>query len=348
MQEQKLHLGTPFLNDVIVVDGMWGSGKSLLSSIVGSLERVEKKRIDHIFEYLLIGVSLGHVTAEFTRKMIRLYADLDQYNNLIGREVNLRVNDDSGFRNTPRSFRYVLRLFGAEGDQVVDHINQENLALLLLTHHVTGISGPLYESLKSRLFLIEVIRHPLQLVNYWRTYFGSFERSREFTLCIDSESSRIPWFAASWCDEFNEMSSLDKAIRSICRMHEISLMESNKVSQSDHPVNKEKRLVMPFEFMVTNTSKAIDQLADFLGRNPTSATMRAMRRQDLPRTLSSRGKAINSMNWLPNPKLSYRDQLDVVMQMISRDASKESVQLIKECTHQYETRLNDLGMALPT
>ena len=148
-----LQKGKSFSHDVIIVDGLWGSGKSILSSLIGSLDGVEKKRIDHIFEYIAVGASLGKVSADFAKVLINIYTDLDQYNNLVGREVNLRFNDDSGFRNTPGSSRYLKRLIGAEGDSVVNAINNQNLALLLVTHHLTGVSGPLFESLKGRLHL---------------------------------------------------------------------------------------------------------------------------------------------------------------------------------------------------
>jgi hypothetical protein len=342
-----LHSGSSFKNDVIIVDGMWGTGKSLLSSIIGSMDRVEKKRIDHVFEYVSIGEMLGHVSSEYSRLLVRIFADLDQYNNLIGREVNLRVNDDSGYRNTPRSIRYVSRLFGGEGDKIVDKINTKNIALLLLTHHLTGNTSPVFDALGTRLYFIEVIRHPLQLVNYWATYFANFERSREFTLCIDFEGFRVPWFASSWRDEYIDMKPIDKAVRCIYELQKLSLSNS-AISANSHIHNTQNRhLVVAFEHVLANTDQVVQQLSTFLKRDKTGATKRSLKKQNVPRELSERGKAVNPMNWLPNPKLTYQEQLNEISSNLRLDASTESVSLMEKSTAQYEERLERMLNALP-
>jgi hypothetical protein len=342
-----LHSGLSFQNDVIIIDGMWGSGKSLLSSIVGSLDRVEKKRIDHVFEYVSIGEALGHTSPEFSRLMVKIYADLDQYNNLIGREVNLRVNDDSGYRNTPRSSRYLFRLFGGEGDNVVEKINSKNIALLLLTHHLSGNSEPVFDALRSRLYFIEVIRHPLQLVNYWTTYFTNFERSREFTLCIDFEGFRVPWFAADWREEYIYMTPIDKAVRCIYELQELSFLNPTDSLNRQFHSAQNRHLVVAFEHVLANTEQVVQQISTFLHRDRTRATSRSLKKQDVPRELSGRGKAVNPMNWLPNPKLTYQDQLSEIKMQLRNNASIRSVVLMEKSTTQYEIRLEKILNALP-
>jgi len=341
-----LQKGKSFSHDVIIVDGLWGSGKSILSSLIGSLDGVEKKRIDHIFEYIAVGASLGKVSADFAKVLINIYTDLDQYNNLVGREVNLRFNDDSGFRNTPGSSRYLKRLIGGEGDSVVDVINDQNLALLLVTHHVTGVSGPLFESLKGRLHLIEVIRHPLQLVNYWTTYLENFERSREFTLGTQVASSRVPWFALKWIDEFIAMRPIDRAIRSIYEMQTTSSPIS--VSGTDTSVGSTSKpiLTVAFEHLIGNTHQVLQQVSQYLDRSPTKFTRRAIRRQKVPRQLSSRGKASNPMSWLPNPRLTYEEQLNLLRQQIGAQASAGSILLLDTAIKNYEQRLLTLSESL--
>jgi hypothetical protein len=62
------------------------------------------------------------------KTLLKIYADTTQYNNLIGREVNLRWSDDTGLRNNPGSLSYFGRLFHKGGDSVIDVINSKNLA----------------------------------------------------------------------------------------------------------------------------------------------------------------------------------------------------------------------------
>ncbi len=339
------HIGKPFTNDVIVVDGLWGTGKSMLSSLIGTLAGVEKKRIDHIFEYLATGYSMEVISPSFASALIRIYTDLDQYNNLIGREVNLRRSDDSGFRNTPGSFRYLRRLVGGEGDLIVDKINQENLALLLVTHHLTGVSDHLYSSLGKRLHLIEVVRHPLQLVNYWETYFKNFERSREFTLCISVNGMRVPWFARHWAEEFIQMRPIDKAIRSIAQLQGFGISNGSNGMETSRAV-RGHHLIVAFEHVLTNTYAVLAQVTHFLNRPLTPNTKRALRRQKLPRPLASRGRAVNKMNWLPNPRISYEQQLEEIMTSVKCRASIQSVELLETCIQGYGQHLLDLSTKL--
>ena len=73
-----------FTNDIIVVDGFWGGGKSVITSLIGSLERVEKKKVEHIYEYVCIANSAGKIDEDAAKAFLKIYADLSQYNNLIG------------------------------------------------------------------------------------------------------------------------------------------------------------------------------------------------------------------------------------------------------------------------
>lgn len=114
-----------FTNDVIIVDGFWGGGKSVVTSIVGSLSGVEKKKVDGIYEYICITHSVGKMSDDAAETLLKIYADHTQYNNLIGREVNLRWSDDTGLRNNPGSLAYFGRLFHRGGDSVIDVINSK-------------------------------------------------------------------------------------------------------------------------------------------------------------------------------------------------------------------------------
>jgi len=317
---------------------MWGSGKSILSSLIGSMNGVEKKRLDHSFEYLCIGFHLGRMSLDFAATLMRIYADLDQYNNIIGREVNLRPNDDSGFRNTPQSLRYLFRLFGPEGDEIVEIINTQNRALLLVTHHITAIREPLVTALGNRLFLIDVVRHPLQLVKYWTRYFSDFDRSREFTLSALVGATRVPWFAINWSEEFVSLSPIDRAIRCINQIQSASLASQASSLGANDQATAPKTLMMPFERLITDTDLVLDEVATFLGRTRTRWTRAALRRQKVPRDLSEPGNPTNSRSWLPNGAISYRQQLADLARWVSREATQTSISLMGEAIERYETR----------
>ena len=55
---------------IIFVDGISGSGKSMISQLLSSLKSSEIWLIDHIFEFALIMHSLGHVSLDATKTII--------------------------------------------------------------------------------------------------------------------------------------------------------------------------------------------------------------------------------------------------------------------------------------
>ena len=281
-----------FTNDIIVVDGFWGGGKSVVTSIIGSMARVEKKKVEHVYEYVCIAHSTGKMNTDAASAFLKIYADLSQYNNLIGREVNLRWSDDSGLRNNPGSLTYLKRLFHPDGDSVADQISERNLALLIASHELISVSDLLYESYGSRLKLVEVVRHPVHLFNNVRDYTAEFERTREFTLSFEVSGVKVPWFAADWADEFVSSSITDRALLSIARMQSGMFSSIDSINAAQQPL-----LVLSFENTVLRPEDSIEKLEIFLNRPRTRRTNRVLRQQNLPRKQISAGKATSSFSF---------------------------------------------------
>ncbi|MFM8001007.1 MAG: hypothetical protein ACKPAJ_01130, partial [Actinomycetota bacterium] len=72
------HLNS-FTNDIIVVDGFWGGGKSIVTSMIGSLTGVEKKKVEH--EYVCIARAAGKMNDDTAIAFLKIYADWAQDNN---------------------------------------------------------------------------------------------------------------------------------------------------------------------------------------------------------------------------------------------------------------------------
>ena len=81
---------------VVFIDGMWGTGKSILSPVVGSFNRVEKQMLNHNFEYISALENYGKIQNSEAKSLIQLMSDVSIFNSMISREVNLRPFDDSG------------------------------------------------------------------------------------------------------------------------------------------------------------------------------------------------------------------------------------------------------------
>lgn len=280
-----------FGNDVVFVDGNWGSGKAILTSLLACFEGVEKKKVEHVYEYLCVLRHLGRVEEDAAIALLRIYADLSQYNNRIGREVNLRWRDDSGLRNSPGALDYVRRLRRRDGDHIAAEIRDRNLALNVATHELLPVAGLLHRAYGDRLRLVEVVRHPVHLYANVRDYLATFERDREFTISVDHGGTKVPWYAAGWAGEFAAATVPDRALLSIARWQADALAVVD-ASPAGFPL-----LVVAFESLVREPRTEIERLRTFLGRATTRHLERELRRQRLPRTEIAAGRATSSYSF---------------------------------------------------
>ena len=322
-----------FTNDIIVVDGFWGGGKSVVTSIIGSMTRVEKKKVEHVYEYVCIAHSTGKMNTDAASAFLKIYADLSQYNNLIGREVNLRWSDDSGLRNNPGSLTYLKRLFHPGGDGIADQISERNLALLIASHELISVSDLLYESYGSRLKLVEVVRHPVHLFNNVRDYTAKFERTREFTLSFEVSGVKVPWFAADWADEFVSSSITDRALLSIARMQSEMFSSIDSINAAQKPL-----LVLSFENTVLQPEDSIEKLEVFLNRPRTPRTNRVLRQQNLPRKQISAGKATSSFSFTSNSASSEHETYKEIFKEIEAGGSLSAINEFRSAVNAYNLR----------
>lgn len=289
----------PLENDIIFVDGLWGSGKSLLSPIVNNMEKVEMVKLEMVFEYTCIMRHLEQISPAAASFFLQSYADDSQYSNLIGRHTNLRWNDDSGLANNPNKLRCIKRLFGGEGDQKIDEINKNNIALHIMSHMIMLVADPLFDVYGDRLTLVEVVRHPLYMVKHWHSYFQRFDSPRELTVCIDHKGNKVPWFAAGWADEFVESTLMDRALISIVRLCGWLEDAIEKATAKGNRV-----LTLSFESLAMTPSEPLQQLDVFLGRKHHPNLSSILCKEKIPRLQISQGKGHSAYGWVKNDNKS--------------------------------------------
>lgn len=325
----ELQKSRQFSNDVILVDGSWGTGKSAITPVISAFTGVEKKRIDPIIEYTAILNWLHKLGDDAAQTLFSNYADYFTYHNQIGREVNLRWSDDSGFRNSPGAARYLSRLFRRDGDHIVTEIETKQPATLLVSDFAVVAVKQLSVALGSRLKFIEVVRHPLYLVNYWDHYLRDFDRSREFTLASEVEGERVPWIAADWVDEYLKASHFDRVLLLIARAQELVF---TKVAESQNC------LIVPFEQYVTETDAWLNRLSLFLGRDFHYGIRRIKKRHLLPRSNVSAGRQSNQRSWVTSDESSEASIYNNLLENVHSESTSICFELFCAAIREYESR----------
>ena len=320
-------------NDIIFVDGLWGVGKSLLSPIVNNMEKVEMVKLEMVYEYICIMRHLDQITPAAASFVLQSYADDSQYSNLIGRHVNLRWNDYTGLANNPNKLRCIKRLFGGEGDQKIDEINKNNIALHIMPHMIMLVSDPLFDAYGDRLKLIEIVRHPLYMVKHWYAYLQQFDSPRELTVCIDYHGNKLPWFAAGWADEFIEANTMDRVLLSIVRLCGWLEDSIQKATAKGNRV-----LTLSFESLAMAPTEPLQQLEVFLGRAHHPNLSSILRKEKIPRQVISQGKGYASYGWVKTDNESEAQAYAKNLEFVRTHGSPEHVNNLLKLIETYNAK----------
>jgi hypothetical protein len=324
--------------DILFLDGLTGTGKTMMVSILGSFDRVELVRFEHSYEYLFILSYLELLDAESASSLASLYADLATYNSHIGREVNLRPSDLSGAYGNSKLLLTLARLFRKDGPSVAVDIARNRPILNVLTHQALGVLGPAFESLGRRLRVVEMVRHPLFLIEHWYSYVDRFGNDAlDFTVWIKNREV-MPWFAYGWEVEYQELNKMDRVIYSIHRLTEMAEATVARLPAE----RRDQVLLVPFEKFVLDPDPFLAQIAQLIGSNRGPGTSRAMRRQKVPRTavLAGPRKPIyERYGWkFGKSEVSASDELERRMEFVEKRASPEGSAMLRLACDKYETR----------
>ena len=101
-----------FLTDkLLVLDGLTGTGKTMISNVLESFEKVEVGRFIYDVEHIAISHELGALRTDAARALLGLLIDWKLYDNMISREVNFRPSDLSCVLKNGRALKHIKRLF---------------------------------------------------------------------------------------------------------------------------------------------------------------------------------------------------------------------------------------------
>lgn len=276
--------------NIVIIDGLSKSGKSMVCPLVSSLERSELWVADHIFEYLSSIYNLGGIDREPAIALMRLHADLDLYNLRIGRNTNFRSQDDTGAARSFMEDIYKERLLHPGGDPVVDEIAISNPTLVLMTHYIFGMSNLIFEAFGDRLKLyILCRRHPIDLLKGWHE--GNWSERigkdpREFQLSIEYGDNYLPWFTYGWEEKYLEMNPLEKSVASVCFFLEAfrSRMESMDTE------SLEKVMIIDYDEIIQTPGSVIKGICERINSKQTERTAKVLEYLKIPRRLEPRDK----------------------------------------------------------
>ena len=324
---------------IVFLDGLTGTGKTMLGPLVGSLARVEVLRIEHTYEYLCEMHHLGRMELDAATALLGMYADLACYDTMIARNTNFRFSDLSGVWSNPGALRYLRRLRMPDGNVVSKRIAEEKPILQVLTHQALCAMGAAFTAYSERVRVIEALRHPLFLLEHWLTYIDRHgEDPRDFTIWIEHDGRALPWFASGWEERYVGSPTFDRVIYTVDHM----MRASDAFIAALPQAARAQVLEVPFEPFVFDPEPWMQKIADLLGTQTTPVTSKVMREQKVPRTLIAAGPAkdiYRRYGWkAPDAGQTERSEYEAKRELAVKNASPEALEVLDTLSAEYEQR----------
>ncbi|QWD70704.1 hypothetical protein [Polynucleobacter sp. UB-Siik-W21] len=282
-----------FSNKIIFVNGFNGSGKTLFSPIVSSIDGVEQFTFPYEIEWMSALLYGGEITENAYSEFIKIYLDQLVYNQMMSRSSNFRPSDLSSIFKYKNPFIYIKRLFLTGDNSVVPRIYKSKPITSLTTCHLMPFYPQLDSILGDRLLFIETIRDPLfmfqQLLILKKSVINELPE-KDFTFSVFQGETRSTYldFYSSYdlFEKINKSSPEEAVIDYLERMQNFYLeLEGNL----NHEF-KSTLIIIPFEKFVTSPDIWIDKILDFTGSKRSKALIIEMKRQSVPRKLLTSGR----------------------------------------------------------
>jgi hypothetical protein len=347
-----LELTTPdrpldLVKKVVIVDGMIGGGKNLISSIVSSLPNVEMWLHKPNIEQICVLHHQGHISLDATKTLIKTWMEEEIYNQSMSRNTNFKLSDYSSVFYDARPLRYFKRLFKSPL-KAIESIKKEMPVLNIMTHVNTSYAKPLFEALGERLIYIRLVRHPMSTymirhnVNWnerWETG-GRHGYMLYKTIDQNSKSIHLPFYAKNLEKAYLDANSTDRTI----------LLFDQWIRNGDDFIDKVAKSTkatifdIPYEKFVFDPQTYIKKIALSLGVTPDNKTNKMMRRQGVPRsslTDAPKNKIYSGYGWKPPKKtFTLAENFSQGRAYAAETASPESLSILDKLAEDYEERHN--------
>jgi len=326
-------------NRLVVVDGLPGCGKTMLSAVISSLERVELFKYSYEIETQCILHHFDKVDRPTSASMVQYHLDLIIYNQMMGRETNFRYSDlSSAFKAVDR-WKYFKRLFGP-GDQTVPNLIETQKPIVhLVTHCLSAYATPLLDNFKDEMLLINFHRNPLYMLKQNRWNMENLINSeRDFNLYFNWKGKRLPYFFHSQEEKFLKANPVEKVIYFL----EWSRKNAIKNQLSDYGKHYYE---LTFESFVSNPFPHLEEIESRLSTQKTGLTSGILKREKIPRKVLSHGRDIpiyRRVNWEKTDASSNDQEIDNLYKWAISEISNQAKAALDWLIEDYEKIANRL------
>jgi len=326
------------LDELLVVDGMPGCGKSLFCNIFSSLERIEIMQYSPTIENLCTANYSNKISPDALSAMIKCELDLLIYHSMMGRNTNFRFDDVSSAFNNKLFFKYFFRLFSKGNENIPELINTKRPILHLTTHNLLAYIQPIIDSIGEKLKIVEIIRHPLYMIIQQSINHQKFAKDKSFKRQFHIMNETTPFYYEEIGIDYKKLNSTERAIYEMNYHFE----KTNKFKKIHKGNNI---LTIPFELFVKNPNPWLNKILTFLNTSKGKKTNKILKQQKVPRKYFADGISLDvykKCGWEP-PKGNLNESQEMELRIkyvMDQNVSSESLSLIKKISENYEKKYN--------
>ena len=269
--------------NIILIDGFSGSGKSLVGPLFGYLKKGEFWQVNTLFDRLAILHYCEKISNQSVRALAKIGADEIIYNLFIGRNVNFRGTDQSSPILYGLKKKYFNRLKSKDKNFAANKIKKIKPILPIVLHYIFGYSDILLKVFDEKLKLyIVTLRSPLYLINKWhkeKWVQRIGKENRDYILCIKYKNLDIPWYCKDYKKSYLSANNYEKCILTVYELYKRIFTMYKKSNQN----LKKKILLIFFEDFIKNPNLYINYICKNIKTIPNKNINYYLKKVSLPR-----------------------------------------------------------------
>ena len=291
-KNRSIKKGVSFDNKIVFINGFGASGKTMLSPIISSMDRVESPVFPYEIQWISSFLYSSKMDEELYSEFIRQYCDNTIYNLTMGRNSNFRFSDISSIFQSPKRFKFLKRIFEKGDNASVDEIKVKKPIINFTSSALLLFINEIAKSLSNRVLFIETFRDPLYMfkqakINHKEVHVE--KREKNFTFEVFEENERSFYFDYySNIDQFRNLDlskTNEQIVKYLERVYQFYFnFDFNKID-----MNGGKLICLPFEKFVLGPDKWIDEILSFLDIEKTKNLIKELKKQKVPRKILTDG-----------------------------------------------------------
>lgn len=327
------------LYKVLFINGQPGCGKTLFTSILPTIKKVEILNFCTEIENICALYHLKKISKDGASTFIKLYLDEVIYNTSMSRRVNFRIGDLSSVFRDPFPMRYIKRLFSKGDTEIPSYIRSNRPILHFATHNLLPYSNILFETLDEKILFLEVLRHPLYMIKQQIiNYENHLNSNRHFHIKLSYNKKEYFYWDKTYIKKSKDFKPVDFAINHLNHQFNQQILKINKLKKNKN------FLIIPFEEFVLSPNKYINNIELFIGEKFSRKLIKILKKEKVPRKKVADGinsKLYKRFGWEPGDnKLSENEEMYKRLDYVkSLNPMKKNLDILITCISKYDNYL---------